>query len=224
MQQYSFLDYYKIRRKKMWGKKILLIVMILYSFFYVYSSELQIVSIECPEEVVISDDIEIRDLEIECIIKYKYLGKDIAIKNRYEKKDIKKIIITALVKYINVFGEICYIDKEGRILRGPHDNSIKESERDFGFSIFSGTSSYDNEYLVFENEEIYSFSLYILSESVFDRTDIDKAILKKTLSTIVIVLDGFKVRWEVRCPKYNSKGELELDDINRAKIIRIRYK
>ena len=32
MQQYSFLDYYKIRRKKMKGKKYILIGIVLYSF------------------------------------------------------------------------------------------------------------------------------------------------------------------------------------------------
>lgn len=206
----------------MWGKKYFLTIMILCCFLYAYSSDLEFLSIECPKEVFISDDMNVRDLEEKCIIKYKYLGEDFVIKKN-DKKNIKENSITFLHKYINVFGEIYYIDDEGRILPCLESCS-KEYKKDFGFTRYSISHSYNCEHSIFKNKEIYSLSLSIFDESIFDQTDIDEAILNKTLSAIVIIIEKIKVRWEVDCPEYNSKGKVELDDINRAKIIKIRYK
>jgi hypothetical protein len=209
-----------MRSSAMKNKYLMAVILISLSVF-VYSNKLEFVSIECPDEVVISEDLSLKDLTIEYLIKYMYLGKEILIKSNEDMNESKSSQ-NFIYRDFKTKGRIYFIDNEGKILPGALKRS-KECGMDFCIGRESTSSSYDCEFVAYENGKEYSWSLLLLDEWIFDQTDIDEAILNKALSAIVIILERIKVSWEVECRKYNSKGELELGDINRAKIIRIRY-
>ena len=198
---------------------LLIFLFCIYYFSYAQSAKLEFVDIDCPEEIIIHDNMDLNKLEILYNIKLKYLGEDIV----YSKSQLK-CTSPHPHENLNVFGEIYFIDNKGRILPGALKQLRKHGLGMGGWNISGANLFLDEKYTALKKNEIYSWDFFLISGSgFFEETDIDEALKKKILYTIVLIIKKVELVWELQGCKINPKGKIELE-VNRIKIISIKYK
>lgn len=198
----------------------MLITLILFfiwnSIFFAKDSYGVLQSIDYNKTILIPKDFNIKN-EVHYTINYVYHGDSIVSNDNHEG------YYACYLSYLPA-GNIYFFTKNGKILPG-----AKEFFKRCGISackiLGKSKGGFAVESLLI-NKEKESIKMKIFSPYIFKNTDIDEAIKKRELSSILIIINDIQVKWEMRDePKGKErirKGEFSLT-VNKKIKIEIKY-
>ena len=173
-------------------------------------------SIEYPKTILIPKVFR-GEKEIHYTINYKYHGESIVSNDNHEG------YYACYISYLPE-GKVYFFTKDGKMLPG-----AKKFFKRCGIyackMLGKSKGGFAVEPLLINNGK-ESIEMKIFSPYIFKNTDIDEAIIKRKLSSILIIIHDIQVKWEMRDePKGKERirmGEFKFD-VNKIIKIKIRY-